>query len=63
LVANAGMPALLVVENLKVLKDCKLGLPSRIKALAVHYFFFQRSVEEMAKAQWYQSAAGSHSRD
>jgi hypothetical protein len=57
------MPALLVVENLKVLKDCKLGLPSRIKALAVHYFFFQRSVEEMAKAQWYQSAAGSHSRD
>ena len=40
LVADAGMPALPVVENLDVFKDSNLGLRARFKALAVHQFFF-----------------------
>ena len=41
LVANTGMPALSVVEDLDVFEDCSLGLSAGSEPLTVHQLLFQ----------------------
>ena len=41
LVANTGMPALSVVEDLDVFEDCSLGLSAGCEPLTVHQLLFQ----------------------
>ena len=41
LIANTGMPALSVVEDLAVFEDCSLGLSAGFEPLTVHQLLFQ----------------------